>query len=90
MKFRFSAHRWNTDAISIARDAAYDATDEIGGAGMFRRPETQAVEQRDGACAHREDISQNTTHPGGRALVWFDEGGVIVAFHFECDGHALA
>ena len=52
--------------------------------------EAQRVHGGDGARAHGEDVAQDAADAGGRALIGLDEGGMVVAFHLEDDGIAVA
>ena len=62
----------------------------MAGLGMVGRAEAQRVHRGDGAGAHGEDVAQDAAHAGRRALIGLDEGGVVVAFHLEDDGLAVA
>ncbi len=53
---------------------------------MIQRPEPEAVEHRDRARAHGEDVAENAADAGGRALVRFDRRGVVVRLDLEGDG----
>ena len=52
--------------------------------------EAQAVEERDGSGAHRDDVAENPADAGGGALEGLDRGRVIVALDLERDGEAVA
>ncbi len=57
---------------------------------MGRIAEAQRIQIRDRPRAHGEDIAQNAADTRGRALMRFDEAGVVVAFHLEDAGQAFA
>ena len=52
--------------------------------------EAEAVEERHGARAHRDDVAQDPADTGGGALERLDRGGVVVALHLERDGEPVA
>ena len=81
-----SPHRRDADAVTVSSDAGDDAGDEMPGLRMVGVAEPEGVEVGDGPGAHGEDIAQDAADAGRRALVGFDEGRVVVAFHLE-DGH---
>jgi hypothetical protein len=45
----------------------------------------EGVHDREWACTHGEDVTQNATYSGGGALVGLNGGGVIVALN--TNGH---
>jgi len=51
--------------------------------GIGRIAEEQRVQDRGRARAHREDVAQDPTHTGGRALERLDGGGVVVALDLK-------
>ena len=85
-----AADRRHAERIAVAADSGHDAGDEMSCLWMVRRTEAQEVETGDGAGAHGEDIAQNATDPGRGALVRLDERWVVVAFHLEDAGLAVA
>src|SRR3989442_15924029 len=70
-------------------DARHDALDEAARLRVVELAEPERVEEGDGPRAHREDVSQNATDAGGRALERLDERGVIVALDLEHHGPAV-
>jgi hypothetical protein len=52
--------------------------------------EAQGIEHGDGPRAHGENVAQNSSHAGSRALEGLHVAGVIVRFHFEDGGQAVA
>ncbi len=52
--------------------------------------EAQRIEHGDGPRAHGEDVAQDAAHAGGRALKRLDVAGMIVRFHLEDGGEAVA
>ena len=60
------------------------------GFGVGGFAEAECVHVCDGACAHGEDVAKDATHAGGRALEGLDVAWVVVAFHFENGGLAVA
>jgi hypothetical protein len=57
---------------------------------MIRRAETQPVEQRDRARAHRDDVAQDAADARRRALERLDGRRMVVRLDLERDGLALA
>ena len=60
------------------------------GVGGVQRPEAQGVHHGCGTGAHREDVADDPSDTGGRALVGLDVRRVVVALHLERDCVALA
>ncbi len=85
-----AADRRNAEGISIAADAGDDAGDECARFRMLRIAEAKRVEAGDRPRAHGEDVAQNAADAGRGPLIGLDEGGVIVAFHLEDAGEAVA
>ena len=79
----------DTHAIAVIADAFHHAAHEIPHAWRVERAEAQRVEHRDWASAHREDVAQDATHAGGRALIRLDCGRMVVRFNLEGDGEAV-
>ena len=86
----FSAHVGDADAVAVARYAGDDPGEQVAVAGAGQRPEPQRVEQRDRTGAHRQDVADDAAHPGRRALVGLDGGGVVVRLDLHDDGLAVA
>src|SRR5258708_2864878 len=57
---------------------------------MFRRAKAQRIEAGDRTRAHGEDVSQDATDAGGRALIGLDVARMVVALHLEHDRLAVA
>jgi hypothetical protein len=76
--------------VAVAADAADDAVDHAAGVRRVGRAEPKLVHHGDRACAHGHDVADDAAHPGGRALVGLDVGRVVVRFHLEGDGPAVA
>ncbi len=86
----FPAYRWHAETIAITADTRDDSVDERFGFRVFWVAERQRVHSGNWACAHGEYIAQNPAHARGRALERFDEGRVVVAFHFEGNAEVVA
>src|SRR5206468_3555701 len=71
-------------------DAADDATNGPARVLRLGRPEEQPVQHRDRSCPHREDVPEDPANAGGRALVWLDRRGVVVALDLEDAEQAVA
>ena len=69
---------------------ATHAGHQAAGARVAGVAETQSVEQGDRSRAHGEDIAHDAADACRRPLVGFDEGGVVVGFHLEHHGLAVA
>ena len=85
----FTTEGRHTDAVAVVADAAHHAREQIAVPRLVERAEAEAVEQRDGPSAHREDVAQNPAGPCGRALVGLHGGGVIVRLDLERDCPAV-
>ncbi len=57
---------------------------------MARIAEAQRIHHRDGARAHGEHVAHDAADAGGSALIGLDEARVVVAFHLEDGGIAIA
>ena len=89
-------------AISVISDAANYAVEDaaifcdgFGGHRWSRLvgsngAETQRIKNRDGACAHGENVAKDSANAGGGALKRLDETGMIVRFNFEGGNQAVA
>src|SRR5262245_40842909 len=83
VKENFPPHCGHANAVPVAPDSSHNAPDEIWGALVIDGAKAQRVHGRDGPGAHSKDVAQNSSHAGCGALVRFDEGWMVVAFHFE-------
>ena len=90
MEAHLAAHGRHAEAVAIAPDPFDHAMHEALGLGMRDFAEGQRVHCRDGPRAHGEDVTQDAAHAGCRALIGFDVGRVVVAFHLEDDALAVA
>ena len=86
----FTAHRGHAHAVAITADAGDHARHQMPGLGMRRLAEAQRIHHGDGARAHGEDIAHDATHARRRALIGLDEAGMVVRFHLEDAGIAIA
>ena len=57
---------------------------------MRRLAEAQRVHHRDRPRAHGEDVAHDAADAGRRALIGLDEARMVVAFHLEDAGIAVA
>src|SRR5262249_15604725 len=60
------------------------------GSRIVQTPKTERIQNRNGPRAHREDVAENATHSGRRALKRFDKTGMIVRFNLESDDVSAA
>ena len=67
-----------TQAVAVVGDAGHHSGQHPRRVGSVQGPEGQGVHDADRAGTHRHDVAHDATHTGGRALVGFDVGGVIV------------
>jgi hypothetical protein len=75
----------HADRVAVGADAGDRPLERMIGSG-----EPQPVEQRDRPRAHRDDVAQDPADPRCRALIGLDRRRVVVGFHLERDGDALA
>ena len=54
------------------------------------RPKAQRVQAKLGARAHREDVANDSTDAGGRALERLDRARMVMALHLKRDRPAVA
>ena len=90
VEIHLAAHCRHPHAIAITADAGHHALHQMTGFGMCGFAEAQRVHHRDGPRAHREDIAHDAADTGGRPLIGLDKARVIVAFHLEDGGIAIA
>ena len=95
VEINFAADRWDADAISVMCDSGNHTGEEpaIGGdiwTAAGDRPEPERVQAKLRPSAHGENVANDPANPGSCALERFDRAGVIVTFHFERDGPAVA
>jgi hypothetical protein len=82
---RLAANGRHPDAIAVLSDPGHSAAER-----PVRRAEPQAVEQRDRASAHRDDVAQDPADAGRCALERLDRARMVVALDFERDREPLA
>ena len=80
----------DADAVAVRTDTADDAADQAPCARGLGCPEAERVQQRDRARAHREDVAEDPTDTGGRALIRLDGARVVVALDLERAQQAAA
>ncbi len=85
-----AGHGGHADAVAVAADPGDDAGDQALGLRMVDIAKAQRVQQGHRPRAHGEDVAHDAAHARRRALVGFDEAGMIVAFHLEDAGLAVA
>src|SRR5207302_9714848 len=90
VEIHLATDRWTAEAVAVATDTGDNAMKEVTGASGIERTETQRVEDGDRPCSHREDVAQDPADSGGRPLVGFDGGGMIVRLDLEDDGQPIA
>ena len=86
----FAAHGGHAKGVAIAADPFHHAFHQMRGFRMRRQAERERIHRRNGPSAHGEHIAQDAAHAGGRALMGFDVGGVVVALHLEDHGLSVA
>src|SRR6185503_11059762 len=84
-----AAQRRDPDAVAVVADAVHHTAEQIAIAGLVERSESQAVEERHGPGAHREDVAQDAPGTRRRALVRLDRRGVVVRLDLEGDSPAV-
>ena len=67
-----------------------DTGHQMTGLGMIGLAETQRIHHRNGARAHGEDVAHDAAHAGRCTLIGLDERRMVMAFHLEDDGVAVA
>ena len=77
----------DTDAVAVTADD--DAVDEVADPRPTGVAEPERVEDGDRAGTHGEDVAQDPTDAGRRALVRLDRAGVVVALQLEGDGEPV-
>ena len=90
VEVHLAADRRHADAVAVAADTGHHAPEQIGGARVVRRAKAQRVERGDRPGTHGKHIAQNAAHAGGRAVMGFDERGMVVALDLEHHGQPVA
>src|SRR5438874_2773 len=75
----------NADRVAVLADARHGAREVPVGPA-----EAQAVEQRDRARAHRDDVAEDAADPRRRTLERLDGGRVVVRLGLERDCNSVA
>ena len=83
------AHRRTAETVAVPADARHHALDEVPRLRITRVAEAQGVEEGDGPRPHGEDVAEDPSDPGGRALERLDERRVVVALDLEHHGPAI-
>ena len=83
VEVNLSGHVGNADAVAIPAYPIDHALQQPAVGGGVRRAKAQGVEQGDGACAHGQDVANDASNTGGRALQRLYRGGMVVGFHLE-------
>ena len=79
----FTAHIRDAQAITVGGDSPHHTVEKIAVAGFLQGPESQGIEQGNGASPHSEDVPHNSAYPRGRPLERLDSRGVIVGLHLH-------
>ena len=90
VKADFPAHIGDADAVAIPGNARDHALQQAAIARGGRRAETQGIKEGNGAGAHSQDVPDDAADTGGRPLQGFHRRGVVVGFHLEHYGQAVA
>ncbi len=85
-----SADRGQAETVAVAADARDHPGQHPGGVGGVGVPEAQRVEDGDRPGAHGENVADDPTDTGRRALVRLDEARMVVRLDLEGDGKPLA
>jgi hypothetical protein len=78
------------ERVAVPADARDDAGQDPRGVGCVGRAEPQRVGHRDRPGPHRHDVADDPADTGGGTLVRLDVGRVVVRFHLERHGPAVA
>src|ERR1700722_17350266 len=95
IKVDFATDRRNSNAISVMRNSGHHLRKKPPiafrcGSCALDRTESQRVQKEYRTRAHRENVPDNPSNAGCRALERFDGAGVIVAFHLEGDAPTIS
>ena len=77
-------------AIAVPADTGHDTGQHSLRVGGVGRSETKLIHHRNWACTHRHNVADDTANTRRSALVGFNVAGVIVGFHAEGHGIAVA
>ncbi len=69
---------WHSDAIAVVANSLDDAGEQVSVARAIERAESQRVEHRDRARAHREYVAKDSADTGCGALIGLDRGRMVV------------
>ena len=95
IKNQFPAHRGNPHAVAIMGDPRHHPMNQGARSfarfpGGIRAAKPQGIHKSHRTGSHREDVAQDSSHPGGRTLERLHRAGVIVGFNFESQGQPVA
>ena len=90
METELAAHCRHTEGIAVAADPCHHTCHQMAGARVGRITKAQGIQAGDRPRTHGKNITQNTAYARRCPLIGLDEGGVIVAFHFEHAGQPVA
>jgi len=70
---QLSAHRWHPNCVPVAGHSTHHPFQEVPVAGPVERAKAKRIPQRDGAGAHRENVTHDAPHAGGGPLIWLHQ-----------------
>ena len=81
----FTADVREAKAVAVSANAGNHARQHASRVRGIERPEPQWIHHRNRSSAHRDDVADDATHTGCRALIRLDVRGMIVRFDLERD-----
>ena len=90
VEINLAGHRRNAEAIAVMGDAAHHAREKASHLRIGEFPEAQGIERRHRPGTHGEDVADDATDTGRRALERFHGARVVVRLDLEGNGHAVA
>ena len=83
MEPELAADGRHPEGVPVAADPRDHPVHQAPRPRMRGLAEGERVHRRDRPRPHGEDVAQDAAHPGRRALIGLDVGGVVVALHLE-------
>ena len=90
VEIHLPAHGRHAHAIAVTANTAHHTINNALHARRIRRAKTQRIQIGNRPRTHGKDITQNAANTCRRAIIGFDVGWVVVAFHFENRGQTLS
>src|SRR5699024_7164095 len=79
----FTTNIWQPQSTRIVEDPFNCASNNSLSIRVVNIPRPELIHHRNGERPHRTNVTNNTTHTGGRPLKRVDKSWGVMRFHFE-------